>query len=137
MSAHLDNSPLAVVEFDPQLRVTRWSKQAERVFGWSAEEIVGRAIPELRWVHEEDGALVGEVTGRDARRIGQGQERGRGAWNRVRHHATARHARRTGAPGGRDREDPAARSPRDRGQRGCRADARRFSGTRWAPRAHR
>ncbi len=54
VNAHLDNSPLAVVEFDPQLRVTRWSKQAERLFGWSAEEIVGRAIPEIRWIHEDD-----------------------------------------------------------------------------------
>jgi PAS domain S-box-containing protein len=54
LSAHLDNSPLAIIEFDSQFRITRWSQQAERLFGWTAEEILGRAIGEMRWVHEED-----------------------------------------------------------------------------------
>jgi PAS domain S-box-containing protein len=54
LRAHIDNSPLAVIEFDPGFTVTRWSKEAERVFGWTAEEMLGRKIPEVRWVHEED-----------------------------------------------------------------------------------
>ncbi len=57
-SAHMNNSPLAVVEFDSQLRVVRWSEEAERMFGWTAEEAIGKAIPELRWVYEEDVELV-------------------------------------------------------------------------------
>lgn len=53
LNAHMDNSPVAVVEFDPQFRVIRWSKEAERAFGWRAEEILGRRIEELPWVPEE------------------------------------------------------------------------------------
>jgi PAS domain S-box-containing protein len=58
LDAHMDNSPLAVVEFDPSFRVTRWSKEAERLFGWTSAEILGRAIDEERWVHEEDAPRV-------------------------------------------------------------------------------
>jgi PAS domain S-box-containing protein len=54
LRAHIDNSPLAVVEFDPQFTVTRWSKEAERLFGWTAGEIIGRSVEEVRWVHEDD-----------------------------------------------------------------------------------
>ena len=58
LNAHMDNSPLAVIEFDPMFRVIRWSKEAERVFGWTAEEVEGKAINELRWVYNEDDVLV-------------------------------------------------------------------------------
>jgi two-component system, cell cycle sensor histidine kinase and response regulator CckA len=58
LDAHMDNSPLAVIEFDPQFRVTRWSKEAEKLFGWAAQEVLGRAITELRWIHEEDVEAV-------------------------------------------------------------------------------
>jgi len=62
LNAHMDNSPLAVVEFDPQFRVTRWSTEAEKLFGWRAEEILGRAIAEMRWVHEDDVEIVRQVS---------------------------------------------------------------------------
>lgn len=58
LRAHIDNSPLAVIEFDPELAVTRWSKEAERIFGWTAAEMIGRRIAEVRWVHEEDAEGV-------------------------------------------------------------------------------
>ncbi len=54
LDAHIDNSPLAVIEFDPDFRVIRWSREAERLFGWSTAEVIGRAIADLRWVHEDD-----------------------------------------------------------------------------------
>ncbi len=62
LNAHMDNSPLAVIEFDPQFRVTRWSKEAERVFGWSGEEVLGRTIEEMRWVHEDDVEAVRRIS---------------------------------------------------------------------------
>ncbi len=58
LKAHMDNSPLAVIEFDDHFRVLQWSKGAERVFGWTSEQVVGRSISEMRWVHEEDAELV-------------------------------------------------------------------------------
>ena len=54
LHAHISNSPLAIIEFDRLLRITRWSSEAQNVFGWSAEEILGKSITEFRWVYEED-----------------------------------------------------------------------------------
>ena len=54
LAAHLDNSPLAVVEFDREFRIVRWSEAAGRLFGWTAAEVLGLAVAELPWVHEED-----------------------------------------------------------------------------------
>lgn len=59
---HVENSPLAVVEFDREFRVISWSNVAQRVFGWSAEEILGKRIDQLRWVHEEDAARVAALS---------------------------------------------------------------------------
>lgn len=58
LTAHMENSPLAVIEFDPQFRVNRWSKEAENVFGWTSDEVIGRSISEFQWVYEEDEELV-------------------------------------------------------------------------------
>ena len=62
LSAHLGNTPVAVIEFDSAFRVTRWSGQAEIIFGWSADEVLGKAIGELRWVHEEDAERVAKLS---------------------------------------------------------------------------
>ena len=45
----IDNSPLAVVEWDNNHRVQRWSTQAERIFGWQAEEVLGKQPHEWRF----------------------------------------------------------------------------------------
>lgn len=62
--AHMENSPLAVVEFDQAFHVTRWSEGAERMFGYSEEEVVGHRISDLQWVYEEDMPLVEAETER-------------------------------------------------------------------------
>ena len=59
----MDNSPLAVIEWGPDMRLVRWSGAAERVFGWRAEEVLGKQMEDLRWIHEEDQAQVAEVSG--------------------------------------------------------------------------
>ncbi len=64
LRAHIDNSPIAVIEFDPHFAVTRWSKEAERIFGWTAEETIGRRFTELRWVHEDDEERVHQESAR-------------------------------------------------------------------------
>lgn len=61
LEAHIVNSPLAIVEFDPQFRVIRWSRVAEQMFGWTAPEVAGRSITELPWVHEDDMESVHRV----------------------------------------------------------------------------
>jgi PAS domain S-box-containing protein len=62
LDAHIDNSPLGVIEFDPEFRIERWSAEAESMFGWSAADVIGRAIDDLRWVHEDDAEMVRDVT---------------------------------------------------------------------------
>lgn len=39
---HFDNTPVGVVEFGPDLRIRRWSKRAEKMFGWTEAEVMGR-----------------------------------------------------------------------------------------------
>jgi PAS domain S-box-containing protein len=54
-----------VIEWDGDLRITGWSKGAERIFGWTAQEAVGSIIGrDLKLIHEDDAQEVEEVLGR-------------------------------------------------------------------------
>ncbi len=55
---HLESSSLALVEFDAELRIKSWSSQAEKIFGWRAEEVKGRLLAELNFVYPEDEPMV-------------------------------------------------------------------------------
>jgi len=61
---HADNSPLAVVEWDSNFVVTRWAGAAEKMFGWSAAETVGKPIMDLHIVYEPDTPLVERTMGK-------------------------------------------------------------------------
>ncbi len=61
MRFHMANSPLAVIEWDCEFRVAYWSPAAERIFGWSAAEIIGRSPAEWRFVHEDDAEEVNAI----------------------------------------------------------------------------
>src|SRR5438132_9431157 len=47
MSAILEASPAAIFMLDPSGRVVRWTASAERVFGYTEKEAVGRLPPYL------------------------------------------------------------------------------------------
>lgn len=69
---HVENSPLAVIEWRPDCRVTRWAGQAEQIFGWSANEVIGKHFGEWPFVFPEDDERVNQVVqrlidGRDQR----------------------------------------------------------------------
>lgn len=51
---HVENSPLAVVEWERDYRIVRWSPQAETIFGWKATEIIGKKTSEWQFVHPDD-----------------------------------------------------------------------------------
>ncbi|MBF0528549.1 MAG: PAS domain S-box protein [Deltaproteobacteria bacterium] len=59
---HNENSPLAIVEFDPGFRIIFWSHQAEALFGWNSDEILGKRIDQLKWVHEDDAQRVAAIS---------------------------------------------------------------------------
>ncbi len=62
LTYHVDNSPLAVIEWGPDMRLTRWSGEAERIFGWTAEEVLGKRMEDFRWIYQEDVTQVAEVS---------------------------------------------------------------------------
>jgi PAS domain S-box-containing protein len=45
LHAIIESSPAAIVEVDLELRVSSWNAAAERIFGWTAEEIIGQPEP--------------------------------------------------------------------------------------------
>lgn len=45
LAALIEASPLAIVTVDTQRRVTGWNYEAERIFGWRADEVLGQELP--------------------------------------------------------------------------------------------
>ena len=45
LHALVDSSPLPIIVFDIAGNITLWNPAAERVFGWRAEEVLGKPIP--------------------------------------------------------------------------------------------
>ncbi len=61
LAAHVKKSPLAMVEWDRDFRIRQWSRQCEKLFGWTADEMLGKHWEELQFVHEADRERVGQV----------------------------------------------------------------------------
>ncbi|CAA9547090.1 MAG: hypothetical protein AVDCRST_MAG88-497 [uncultured Thermomicrobiales bacterium] len=64
LNFHVENTPLAIVEWDGQLRLTRWSREAERIFGWGATEVLGKHPSEWAFIHPEDEAIANATMAR-------------------------------------------------------------------------
>src|SRR5688572_24135028 len=78
LSFHVESSPLAVVEWDSDFRVSRWSDSAERLYGWKAEEVIGKHVNEWRFVFADDEDAVALVTNRQREGVEvQGVQRNR------------------------------------------------------------
>lgn len=58
LQSHINNSPMAVVAWDDNYRVTQWAGEAEKMFGWSQAETLGKPIMDLHMIHEPDIPLV-------------------------------------------------------------------------------
>jgi PAS domain S-box-containing protein len=66
LTMHVRQTPLAFVEWGPDLRVIRWNPAAERIFGYTEAEALGRSFEDLI-VPESARAEVREV----CRRLGE------------------------------------------------------------------
>jgi PAS domain S-box-containing protein len=67
---HFENSPLAVVEWDKEFLVTQWSLEAEHIFGWKKEEVIGKSLLALNMVYKDDIPIVN----RTIERLNGGEE---------------------------------------------------------------
>lgn len=62
LRAVIKASPLAIVIVDPQGKVVNWNPAAERIFGWSEQEVIGRPLPFIpEGKREEFKTLAGRV----------------------------------------------------------------------------
>jgi PAS domain S-box-containing protein len=58
LEALIQTSPLAVIEWDSQHRITTWAGTAQEMFGWPASEVLGKRADEWRFVPEDDWDVV-------------------------------------------------------------------------------
>src|SRR5262245_3031320 len=64
LAFHVENTPLAVIEWDHEFRVLRWSPAAVRLFGWQAEEVLGKRFTDWEFVVPDDMEAVHKVGSR-------------------------------------------------------------------------
>ena len=62
LNHHLNASPLAVIEWGPEMRIIRWSGAAEQIFGWKAEEVLGKRSEDFNIIYEQDEVQVAIIT---------------------------------------------------------------------------
>ncbi|NNG23309.1 ATP-binding protein [Telluria aromaticivorans] len=60
----IENTPLAVIEWDRNFVIRLWNRRAEELFGWTAQEAIGQRIDGLPVIHEDDAGKVAMTMGR-------------------------------------------------------------------------
>ena len=55
---HLENSPMAFIEWDNKIRPKTWSQRAEKIFGWTEKEATSKQLNWFSKVYEEDLPLA-------------------------------------------------------------------------------
>jgi diguanylate cyclase (GGDEF)-like protein/PAS domain S-box-containing protein len=62
LATHIENTPLAMVEWSSDNHVKRWSPQAEAIFGWTVDEVLGKKAGEFALVHGDSLDMVNGLT---------------------------------------------------------------------------
>ncbi|MDN4039661.1 ATP-binding protein [Massilia sp. YIM B02443] len=60
----IENTPLAVIEWDRDFQVTLWNRRAEELFGWRAAEVLGRRVDRLPIIDDEDATQIAQMIAR-------------------------------------------------------------------------
>jgi len=55
---YLDHSPMGIIEYDSNFHIVRWAGESEKIFGWKAEEVVGKNLLDLKVYYEADIPLI-------------------------------------------------------------------------------
>lgn len=58
LSYHIDNAAAGVIEIDQDFRIVTWSPKCAELFGWSADEVVGKVASDIGMIYPDDLALV-------------------------------------------------------------------------------
>ena len=58
LTFYSDNSPMAIIEWDSDNKITLWTGASEKIFGWTSEEIVGRKLYDPGIIFEPDIPFV-------------------------------------------------------------------------------
>ena len=61
LAALIANAPVAIVAMDHSNHVRIWNPAAERMFGWTAEEVMGQMLPYLPGEREEEHRVFREL----------------------------------------------------------------------------
>ena len=70
LQAYTDNTSLGFIRWDASLRIVEWSARATAIFGYTFDEVVGKTMHEIAFVHPDDRSAVDAVG--DALRSGTG-----------------------------------------------------------------
>ena len=57
LNFHIENTPLGVMQWDPDGRIQRWTKQAEGIFGWEPDEVERREWTEWPFPEADRNAI--------------------------------------------------------------------------------
>ncbi len=54
LTSHFENTPLAVIEWDENFRLSGWSPAAQKIFGWENIEVLGKHFSEWNFISKGD-----------------------------------------------------------------------------------
>ncbi|MEG4208621.1 PAS domain S-box protein [Microcoleus sp. S13_B4] len=54
LTSHFENTPLAVIEWDENFRLSGWSPAAQKIFGWEKIEVLGKHFSEWNFISKGD-----------------------------------------------------------------------------------
>lgn len=63
LAYHLDNGPFAIIEWDKEFRITRWSQKAEQIFGWKSSEVIGLHFNDFQFLPAQEHAQIQDSIG--------------------------------------------------------------------------
>lgn len=58
LDLQIQNAPLSIIEWGVDRQIQRWSAEAERLFGWSAGEAIGKYLGDWSFIHVDDNPEV-------------------------------------------------------------------------------